>query len=133
MELAGMAGIRKSERLKSATEINKIFSDKSEKVGKFPLLLLYRLSESSVSTGLQVAFSVPKKKFPKAVDRNRLKRQLRAAFDEVAQPLRSEIAPNKYLSCMVVYTGSEKLPYAVINKSITICYEALVARISEID
>jgi ribonuclease P protein component len=47
--------------------------------------------------------TIPKKKFKKAVDRNRLKRQVKDIYDKVAQ------YENKHV--VIIYTSTEKVSY----------------------
>ncbi|HPD59040.1 MAG TPA: ribonuclease P protein component, partial [Paludibacteraceae bacterium] len=67
----------KSERLNSKIKIDRLFTD-----GKaflvYPLRTVYFISSENPSE-LEVLISVPKKKFKKAVHRNRIKRLIREA------------------------------------------------------
>ena len=53
----------------------------SQSVAAFPLRAVYMLSERQTGDApVQLLISVPKKRFKHAVDRNRVKRQIREAF-----------------------------------------------------
>ncbi len=65
-----------SERLKSRKDIELLFQE-GEKVKKFPILLVYRFVEDSEK---KVMFSVSTRTFKRAVDRNRIKRQMREVY-----------------------------------------------------
>lgn len=68
-----------SEKLKSKKLIDNLFNGKGDSVKKFPLLLVYqKITEEEVKH--QVGFSVSKRNFKKAVDRNHLKRLMREAY-----------------------------------------------------
>ncbi len=85
----------RAERLKSHKDLAEIFAAR-QSVAAYPLRLLWRLVESATAPpfGLyrfegerektplrvQAAFSAPKKRFRKAVDRNRIKRLMREAY-----------------------------------------------------
>lgn len=80
-----------NEHLKSRKLLAEIFKIK-QSVASFPLRLLwlelpntsdlgkYRFQEQSADVHNQIAFSVPKRKLKHAVDRNRVKRQLREIY-----------------------------------------------------
>ncbi len=73
--------IYRGERLKSAKEIQALFAGKAASVGTYPYRLIYKEAEEKRgSYPLQLTFSVPKRRFKKAVDRNRIKRLCREAF-----------------------------------------------------
>lgn len=82
--------------LKSSIVISSLFSN-GKREFRYPLLLITAVD--SVGDG-KVIFSVSKKKFKRAVDRNRVKRQMRAVyFSVVREPIQSHQA--------VVYIGNE--------------------------
>ncbi len=69
----------KHEKLKSRKLIEKLFSE-GKSVKKFPLRLIFLEIDHDSEAQLQVSFSVPKRNFKKAVDRNRIKRLLRESY-----------------------------------------------------
>jgi ribonuclease P protein component len=66
----------KEERLKSRKAIERLFEEGS-KSKHFPILLVYRFTDSDER---KVMFSVSTRNFKKAVDRNRIKRQMREIY-----------------------------------------------------
>ena len=77
--MTGKLTLSKRERLKSSIILEQLFSSgKSIKSG--PFILLWDIQKLNTTVPVQVGFSVPKKKFRKAVDRNRIKRQLKEAY-----------------------------------------------------
>ncbi len=113
-----------AERLKSEKKIAQLF-----KVGQsfpaYPLRLIYIASDSESQTEypIQVSFSVPKKKFKLAVDRNLLKRRLRESYrlhknDVYAQlyGINGEKKQLKNYSFMILYVANDILPYSDIEK-----------------
>ncbi len=70
---------QKQEKLKHKKLIEKLFKE-GKSVTIFPLKLFYLQCEHSGTKLIQAGFSVSKKKFKHAVDRNRIKRQLREAY-----------------------------------------------------
>ena len=103
----------KYERLKSRKRIQFLFSGEKS-VKAYPILAVYDKREASKST-LELGVSVSKRRFKRAVDRNRIKRQMREAFR-----LHSELLPvdNCQFSIMLIYLGKEMPDYALLDKKI---------------
>lgn len=70
---------RKEERLKSKKLFETLFSE-GKSLREFPLKLIYTKTTFEDGTPVKVAVVAPKKKFKRAVDRNRIKRLLREAY-----------------------------------------------------
>ena len=71
---------KKEERLKSRKLIGEMFK-KGESFGQYPLRLIWvKREENDNEFPIQFTVSVPKKKFPKAVQRNHIKRKVREAY-----------------------------------------------------
>ncbi len=71
---------KKSERLCSRILMDCLFQGKSYSVSAYPLRAVFLPVDKSEQEGVSVLISVPKKRFHDAVDRNRVKRQLREAY-----------------------------------------------------
>ncbi len=74
--MTGVNTFPKSHRLCSRKAIETLFSGGGSSLSAYPLRVVYR----PVATDSQVLFSVSKRHFKHAVDRNRAKRQLREAW-----------------------------------------------------
>ena len=68
----------KSEKLKSKKSIELLFNE-GNSVASFPLRLIYFKNSNEENT-CKIGVSVPKKKVPNAVDRNRIKRLMRESY-----------------------------------------------------
>ncbi len=69
----------KAERLKSVLVLDKVFSEGS-KIKAFPILARHTPSSFEATVPYQVATTVSKRRFRKAVSRNRIKRLMREAW-----------------------------------------------------
>lgn len=70
----------KTERLSSVILIEKLFAGGSKSLPAFPLRIVYMPVEGEELPAVSVLISVPKKRFKRAVKRNRVKRQIREAY-----------------------------------------------------
>ena len=69
----------KKERLKSRKLIGRLFEEGTS-IKNFPFRLVYIITDPISITSVKATFSVPKRNFKKAVDRNRIKRLIREAY-----------------------------------------------------
>ena len=69
----------KKERLKSRKLIGRLFEEGTS-IKNFPFRLVYLSTEITSVFSVKASFSVPKRNFKKAVDRNRIKRLIREAY-----------------------------------------------------
>jgi ribonuclease P protein component len=103
----------KSEKLKSKKTIELLFTE-GKSLSKYPVKIFYLPSENAKKT--QAAFAVPKRNFKNAVDRNRIKRQLREVYRLQKHLLKNE--EELKFTLFFLYIGKEKLPYSAIETSI---------------
>lgn len=107
--------LRKSERLHNDKLIESVFRSTTY-IKAFPLLFIYNKLEESHRPGLQVLFSVPKKKFPRAVDRNHIKRLMRETYRLNKQGF-LEVFGNKPTSGAFIFTNKELPNIQAIEKA----------------
>lgn len=107
----------KCEHLKSKSSIDKMFT-KGKSVFVFPYKVYYTLSENveKASTPPQVLFSVSKRSFKNASDRNRVKRQLKESYRLNKVILQAENPNLRIESIAFVYVSRKKEPYAFIER-----------------
>lgn len=106
----------KEERLHSKKLITELFS-KGSSFNLYPLRFVFIRQAAPTVTPPQVLVSVSKKYFKKAVDRNRLKRQMREAYRTHKHLLRTENQPGIQL-LGILYIGKEKSDFSLIRKKL---------------
>lgn len=109
---------KKAERLKSKIVIESLFKQGSS-LTSFPVKLIWMFVDTNALGIVQAAFVAPKKGFPRAVDRNRVKRLIREAYrlqkQQVYETLQQE---NKKIALMLIYVGKEIEPYKTLSPKI---------------
>lgn len=83
----------------------------------FPLRLVFIKLDEPQRFPVQFGVSVGKKRFKRAPDRNRLKRQIRESYRRQKHVVWSKLCEDEAYAWMVIYVGSEKVPYAKIRRS----------------
>jgi ribonuclease P protein component len=102
----------KAEKLKSRKSIEYLFSD-GKSITQFPIKMFFISVENNEIT--QAGFAVPKRNFKKAVDRNRIKRQVREAY-RLQKHLLNTNNKSKF-ALLFLYLGKEKTPYIQLEKA----------------
>ncbi len=95
---------QKQEKLKSKKLIEQLFKE-GKSITKLPFRLVYLQINHRGNKPLQVGFSVPKRNFKLAVERNLLKRRMREAYRLNKESIYKEIDNNYIL--MFVYIDKE--------------------------
>lgn len=102
----------KTEKLKSAKTIESLFLE-GKTYSKYPIKVFFHPKEN-LETNL-AAFAVPKRSFKLAVDRNRVKRQLREVY-RLNKHILEEINGKKFVM-LFLYLGKVKPQYADLEKA----------------
>lgn len=112
--MRGKQTFPREEKLKSRKLIGRIFTEGSV-VKAYPIRIQFVFVDESEQVFCQMGVSVPKRNFKSAVDRNRIKRQLREAYRMQKIDLIDRLkSAEKKVAMMVVFAGKEKLPYNIM-------------------
>lgn len=102
--------LTKKEKLKSRKKIESLFKE-GKGIKKFPVLLVHNSDFSSPELP-QVAFSVSKRNFKLAVDRNRFKRLMRESYRIMKSDFDQSHMPS---SSMFIYIARERFDLGQIE------------------
>ena len=99
----------KEERLCSSKLIDRLFSEGNRQITAFPIRLVWLLSDDI--EGVQILISAPKRNFHHAVDRNRVKRQIREFYRTSSAPLKETVsAQSKGLVLAFLFNDIKLVP-----------------------
>lgn len=107
---------RKNERLCSKKIIDKLFAQ-GNSVFVFPVKIVYLETELPSEYPVQAAFSVGKRNFKRAVQRNLIKRRMREAYRLNKSKFYEEIG-EKQVAVFFIFTGKTILEYQQIETAI---------------
>jgi ribonuclease P protein component len=96
-------------------------------VSNYPLRINYLLQPKPDSApAFQVLFSVSKKRFKKATDRNRVKRLLREVYRLNQLQLKAlSLTEGQQLAMAMIYTGQEQLSFQAIQAAFLQCIQKM--------
>jgi ribonuclease P protein component len=122
----GRATFTKQERLVNRKRIDLLFSG-SRSVATYPLRAVYINKVRAEEDAVQLLISVPKKRFHHAVDRNRVKRQIREAYRKNKWLLYDALPADKQLLLAFVWLSDRHLPSAEVEHRVV----SLLQRVAE--
>ena len=100
--------------LKNKRDIDKLFESKKTKIIYSEGFCIKYIDSDETRT----LITIPKKKFKKAVDRNRLKRQVKDIYDKIAR------YENKHV--VIIYTNTEKLVYQKMYTTLESMFKKII-------
>lgn len=109
---------RKKERLCSRKTIQAL-ALKGKNIQHYPIRMIWLPATFEKGIMLQAAFTVPKRKFSNAVDRNKIKRRMKEAYRKNKSKVYSLLTDiDRQFALLFVYTGKEIADYSETEKKI---------------
>ena len=107
--------LHKSERLDKKKVIDKMFSGGARSFSVFPLRVVY-LPVEELEADASILISVSKRRFKRAVKRNRVKRQIREAYRVIKHELLNILVERKCrLAIAFIYLSDQLVESSIIE------------------
>lgn len=107
-----------AERIKSKKVLEELYQ-KGETINHFPFRLKFMRHNFEDEVKVKITVSVPKRNVRKAVQRNRLKRQIKEAYRLNKSTLLSQFENEpKGLALFLIYTGKQDQEYALLESKL---------------
>lgn len=121
--------LHKSERLDRKKVIEKMFAGGSRSFSVFPLRVVY-LPVEELDVPVSILVSVPKRRFKRAVKRNRVKRQIREAYRLNKHLLSDALSGSQTrLAVAFIYLSDELVPSSVIEERMKIALSRIAEKL----
>lgn len=106
------------ERVRGKKRIDALFSQGRSFIS-YPFRVSYHLFPCSAEVSASLLVSIPKKRFKKAVDRNRLKRLTREAYRLNKKLLQTDLLPDGYcIDIGFIYVNNEPASYDDVQQAV---------------
>lgn len=120
--------LHKSERLDKKKLIEKLFGGGARSFSVFPLRVVYLALDNVQDEHAAILVSVSKRRFKRAVKRNRVKRQIREAYRLNKQPLLQTLKEhNLHIAIAFIYLSDKLTDSSLITERM----KTALSRISE--
>jgi ribonuclease P protein component len=131
--MAKQFGLGKKEKLKSRKQIDALFTT-GKSLAVFPIRVNYQFLPADEGAPAQVGFTVSKKYFKKAVDRNRGKRLLREAYRLQKTDLYKHLGLQGLKAYLFfVYTDKNLTSFSVIKEAMNSCLKKIQQKATPIN
>jgi len=118
----------KQEKLKSKKLIERLFTE-GKSVSIYPLKLVYLKVEHSSEYVVQAGVSVSKRKFKKAVDRNRIKRLIRECYRKNKHIVYGNLKEKHIF--MLLYLDEKEHKYVVLEEKTINLLKKFIKKVSK--
>ena len=121
---------RKQERIVSHQLLETLFEKgDSQSLAAYPLRVIYTQTERRPDCAeTQILISVPKKRFKHAVDRNKVKRQVREAYRKNKHLLSGSVSEGKQLLIAFVWLSDKHCTSAEVEKRVVSLLQKMKSR-----
>ena len=121
-----MQTLSKEERLYSKILLNQLF-EKGKSFSVSPFKIMWINTKFEGIYPVQMAVSVPKKNFKKAVTRNRIKRMIREAYRKNKSSLYDFLKKNEAkCTVLIIYHAKGEITYQEIESKIVLTLQRLL-------
>ena len=121
----------KQERLCGAKLIDRLFSEGNRQISVFPVRLVWLLADDI--EGVQILISAPKRNFHHAVDRNRIKRQIREFYRTQSSSLKETVTlKGKGLALAFLFNDNKLWDSDKLDQRLSQAMEKLVETLSQL-
>lgn len=129
VESAKRYGLAKTERLCRKFDFEQLLS-RGDSFVSYPLRIVYRIVDrTEESPPAQIAISVSKRRFKRAVRRNRIKRLVREAYRINKHILFPSIPENRGIHILFIYLDETLVDYVKMEKAISGAFKKIHKRV----
>ena len=110
-------------------QVDRLFAEGDRRIAAFPIRLVWLLTDDT--EGIRILISAPKRLFKHAVDRNRIKRQIREFYRTSSAPLKEVVeSRHKGLLLAFLFTDSKLWETQQLSQRLDSALSKLVAELS---
>lgn len=122
----------KQERLCGSKDVDRLFTQGNRRIAVFPVRFVWLLSDEPEDPAtVRLLISAPKRHFHHAVDRNRVKRQIREFYRKSSAPLKEVVSSRGHsLSLAILYTGSQLMSTSGLDPKLRAAMDQLIKVLS---
>lgn len=120
----------KQERLCGNKQVDRLFAQGNRQIAAFPVRLVWL--EVDDARGIRLLISAPKRNFHHAVDRNRIKRQIREFYRNSSAPLKEAVASrHKSLALAFLFNDTVLWDSGKLDERLKSAFDRLVVQVLE--